>query len=135
MAINRLLEFSASLALFFLEASLFESLAERPTWIQGKCKRQLSLQIQLPVVTKTWNDLKPPKTIYNHLKKFNNHLQPSTTTSKTSLSSLPAVGTCLANIQAVKSRKRRSKEATDSVIINNVSVLPTKSQNILPEGN
>ena len=28
------------------------------------------------VVTKTWNDLKPPKTIYNHLKKFNNHLQP-----------------------------------------------------------
>ena len=68
MAINRLLEFSASLALFFLEASLFESLAERPTWIQGKCKRQLSLQIQLPVVTKTWNDLKPPKTIYNHLQ-------------------------------------------------------------------
>ena len=38
----------------------------------------------LPVVTKTWNDLKPPKTIYNHLKKFNNHLQPSTTTSETS---------------------------------------------------
>ena len=132
---NRLLEFSASLALFFLEASLFESLAERPTWIQGKCKRQLSLQIQLPVVTKTWNDLKPSTTTYNHLKNSNNHLQPSTTTSKTSLSSLPAVGTCLANIQAVKSRKRRSKEATDSVIINNVSVLPTKSQNILREGN
>ena len=36
------------------------------------------------VVTKTWNDLKPPKTTYNHLKKFNNHLQPSTTASKTS---------------------------------------------------
>ena len=34
------------------------------------------------VVTKTWNDLKPPKTIHNHLKKFNNQLQPSTTTSK-----------------------------------------------------
>ena len=31
------------------------------------------------VVTKTWNDLKPPKTTYNHLKKFNNQLQPSTT--------------------------------------------------------
>ena len=29
------------------------------------------------VVTKTWNDLKPPKTIYNHLK-------PPTTTSKNS---------------------------------------------------
>ena len=27
------------------------------------------------VVTKTWNDLKPPKTIYNHLKKFSNHLK------------------------------------------------------------
>ena len=27
------------------------------------------------VVTKTWNDLKPPTTTYNHLKKFNNHLQ------------------------------------------------------------
>ena len=65
---NRLLEFSASLTLFFLEASLFESLAEEATWIQGKCKRQLSLQIQLPVVTKTGNDLKPPKTIYNHLQ-------------------------------------------------------------------
>ena len=36
------------------------------------------------VVTKTWNDLKPPKTTYNHLKKFNNQLQPSTTTSKKS---------------------------------------------------
>ena len=35
-------------------------------------------------VTKTWNDLKPPKTTYKHLKKFKNHLQPSTTTSKTS---------------------------------------------------
>ena len=36
------------------------------------------------VVTKTWNDLKPPKTTYNYLKKFNNQLQPSTTTSKKS---------------------------------------------------
>ena len=36
------------------------------------------------VVTKTWNDLKPPTTTYNHLKKFNNQLQPSTTTSKKS---------------------------------------------------
>ena len=27
------------------------------------------------VVTKTWNDLKPPKTIYNHLKNIYNHLQ------------------------------------------------------------
>ena len=32
---------------------------------------------QKPVVTKAWNDLKPPKTIYNHLK-------PPTTTSKNS---------------------------------------------------
>ena len=32
------------------------------------------------VVTKTWNDLKPPKTIYNHLK-------PPTTTSKNSTTS------------------------------------------------
>ena len=30
---------------------------------------------EFAVVTKTWNDLKPPKTIYNHLKKFNNHLK------------------------------------------------------------
>ena len=27
------------------------------------------------VVTKTWNDLKPPKTIYNHLKNIYNHSQ------------------------------------------------------------
>ena len=47
LAMNRLLEFSASLVLFCLETSLFESLA---TWIQGKCKRQLSLQIQLPLI-------------------------------------------------------------------------------------
>ena len=28
------------------------------------------------VSTKTWNHLKPPTTIYNHLKNFNNDLQP-----------------------------------------------------------
>ena len=33
------------------------------------------------VVTKTWNDLKPPETFYNHLIK---NLQPPTTTSKIS---------------------------------------------------
>ena len=43
-----------------------------------------TIRVELRVVTKTWNDLKPPKTIYNHLKKFNNHLQPSTTTRKQS---------------------------------------------------
>ena len=28
------------------------------------------------VVTKRRNNLQPPKTIYNHLEKFNNHPQP-----------------------------------------------------------
>ena len=37
----------------------------------------LSLSFVKSVVTKTWNDLKPPKTI-------NNNLQPPTTTSKNS---------------------------------------------------
>ena len=36
------------------------------------------------VVTKTWNDLKPPKTIYNRLQPPQKIQQPSTTTSKTS---------------------------------------------------
>ena len=36
------------------------------------------------VVTKTWNDLKPPKTIYDHLQPPQKIQQPSTTTSKTS---------------------------------------------------
>ena len=36
------------------------------------------------VVTKTWNDLKPPKTIYNHLQPPQKIQQPPTTTSKTS---------------------------------------------------
>ena len=77
---NRLLEFSASLALFFLEASLFESLAEEDLRrFRVNAKGQLSLQIQLPVVTKTWNDLKPPKTIYNHLQPPQKIQQPPTT--------------------------------------------------------
>ena len=39
---------------------------------------------QKPVVTKAWNDLKPPKTIYNHLKPPTTTSKNSTTTSKTS---------------------------------------------------
>ena len=52
------------------------------------------MMLKKRVVTKTWNDLKPPKTIYNHLKPptttsknsttIYNHLKPSITTSKTS---------------------------------------------------
>ena len=95
---NRLLEFSASLALFFLEASLFESLAEED--LQGFTQMQKAVKLTnaVAVATKTWNDLKPPKTIYNHLQPPQKIQQPSTTTSKTPLSLLPAVGTCLANI-------------------------------------
>ena len=36
------------------------------------------------VSTKTWNDLKPPTTIYNHLKPPQKLQQPPTTTSKSS---------------------------------------------------
>ena len=40
---NRLLEFSASLALFFLEASLFESLAEED--LQGFTQMQKAVKL------------------------------------------------------------------------------------------
>ena len=36
------------------------------------------------VSTKTWNDLKPPTTIYNHLQPPQKFQQRPTTTSKTS---------------------------------------------------
>ena len=35
-----------------------------------------TIRVELRVVTKTWNDLKPPKTIYNHLQPPQKHLQP-----------------------------------------------------------
>ena len=34
---------------------------------------------EFAVVTKTWNDLKPPKTIYNHLQPPQKIQQPPTT--------------------------------------------------------
>ena len=36
-------------------------------------------QVWKGVVTKTWNDLKPPKTIYNHLQPPQKIQQPPTT--------------------------------------------------------
>ena len=42
---NRLLEFSASLALFFLEASLFESLAEEDLQLQGFTRMQKAVKL------------------------------------------------------------------------------------------
>ena len=35
--------------------------------------------VTIRVVTKTWNDLKPPKTIYNHLQPPQKIQQPPTT--------------------------------------------------------
>ena len=63
-----------------------------PNAIENKSKEsceylfnQPMLQLQRVMTflarTKTRNDLKPPTTIYNHLKKFQ---QPPTTTTKTS---------------------------------------------------
>ena len=37
------------------------------------------MQYSGPVVTKTWNDLKPPTTIYNHLQPPQKIQQPPTT--------------------------------------------------------
>ena len=45
---------------------------------------QVEHQCFSTVVTKTWNDLKPPKTIYNHLQPPQKIQQLPTTTSKTS---------------------------------------------------
>ena len=56
----------------------------RSFWSHRFTKTMTSMRNSSFVVTKTWNYLKPPKTTYNHLRKFNNHLQPSRTTSKTS---------------------------------------------------
>ena len=44
-----------------------------------------STQIEFFVSTKTWNDLKPPKTTYNHLQPSTTTSKISTTTSKTSI--------------------------------------------------
>ena len=38
-------------------------------------RHSLLSSARLRVSTKTWNDLKPPTTIYNYLKNFNNHLK------------------------------------------------------------
>ena len=52
---------------------------DEPTdWVSSAVyvkKRNGQLRVCL-AITKTWNDLKPPKTTYNHLENFNNHLQP-----------------------------------------------------------
>ena len=52
--------------------------------IQARVKPPEVIWHQTIAVTKTWNDLKPPKTIYNHLKPPQKIQQPPTTTSKTS---------------------------------------------------
>ena len=39
-------------------------------------RERLFIEHHAGVVTKTWNDLKPSTTTYNHLKKFNNHPHP-----------------------------------------------------------
>ena len=42
-------------------------------------QRYLIIAESVAVVTKTWNDLKPPKTIYNHLQPPQKIQQPPTT--------------------------------------------------------
>ena len=39
-------------------------------------KNTTHMGVRHMVSTETWDDLKPPTTIYNHLKNFNKHLQP-----------------------------------------------------------
>ena len=66
-----------------------------------------TIRVELRVVTKTWNDLKPPKTIYNHLK-------PPTTTSKNSTTTYNHLQPLANNLKPSKTRllwKARDRES------------------------
>ena len=61
-----------------------------------------TIRVELRVVTKTWNDLKPPKTIYNHLK-------PPTTTSKNSTTTYNHLQPPQKHLQRLANNLKQSK--------------------------